>query len=388
MLLCSECGVNFNVQPSLSPQRPLERDPGKAVAWVPKDRGSPKLAGQGTGLDGLDNIAESGGTLLTGPRDRSAQSPDASERHDIVASESRLSLNRDGLLAGTIWKIPALLDLTDSVRWWLATAKAPGPMESRLKALLDVVLANEALKASALRLLVDLETIRGARLDKLIEALLDKSNQPPRPVPASFFAIKTAAGALQRKWRQRFREAYISLDRVRYHRILTSGHLVEVSFNAPVAGAPGSPALWWNTRGKDVPTKPESNRQFHAGQYKIVQYGHKLNEDIEVYRLALVLERVPGQRSMEDLKVVPKPSQLDDWRLYERLEGEKLKSMVGRKNFLAWKTKKVKDKLEYEQWLISVGLKTGYPHWRTTIEDDIKQKETPMQGRRQAISSR
>lgn len=122
-------------------------------------------------------------------------------------------------------------------------------------------------------------------------------------------------------------------------------------------------------------------------RYKIVQYGHKLNEDIEMYRLALVLERVPGQTTMEDLKAVPKPSQLDDWRLHERLEGEKLKSTVGRRNFLAWKTKKMKDKLEHEQWLVSVGLRIGYPHWRGSLEDSIKQKASSMQGRRQAISS-
>lgn len=191
----------------------------------------------------------------------------------MVAAESRLSLNRDGFLADTIWNIPALLDLTDSVRWWLATAKKLGPMESRLKAVLDVVLANEALKASASRLLVGIETIRGARLDKLVEALLDKRNQPPRPVPASFFAAKTAASVLQRKWRMRYREAYVSLDRVRYHRMLTSGHLVEVSFTAPAAGAPDTPALWWNTRGNEMPTEVESNRPFNAGQYVRIPRG-------------------------------------------------------------------------------------------------------------------
>ncbi|EJT78821.1 hypothetical protein GGTG_03917 [Gaeumannomyces tritici R3-111a-1] len=496
MLHCREHGANTNAQPSPSPQRSLENDIDKTIVWVTKDRDPTKLVsnhiavwgewiGQGIGLDGLDKIAESirevPGTPLAGRRDRSGQTPSTNERRDIVAAESRLSLNRDGFLADTVWNISALLDLTDSVRWSLVTNKALGPMESRLTALLDVVLANEALKtSSASRLLIDFDTIMGARLDKLIEALLDKSNQPSRPVPVSFFAAKTAAGVLQRKWQLRFREAYVSLDRFRYHQMLT-GHLVEISFSAPGAGVPDSPALWRETRRKEAPTEPNNNRRFYAGHwwlnivcahrdgiagsarqvpargrngvvalpllsgreevlengrsiyiresslvadmhvslmtkvgqrikilrgsqlrsiyapsgglrydglYTIVQYGHKLNEDIEMYRLALVLERVPGQKSMMDLKAVPKPSQLDDWRLYERFEGEKLKSTVGRKNYLAWKTKKMKDKLEHEQWLVSIGLKIGYPHWRTTQEDDIKQKATSKQGRRQAISSR
>jgi hypothetical protein len=225
---------------------------------------------QFAGLDGLDDIAKSDSnataTPLGSPHGRPGPTVGDSKKGVVGAEGAWLALSRDGLLADTIWNIPALLELTDSVRWSVTMTKTLGPLESRLTALLDVVLSNEALRSSPSKLLVGIETIRGARLDKLVEALLDRNNQPPRPVPASFFAAKTAAGVLQRKWRLRFRDGYTSLDRVRYHRMLTSGHLMQVSFSAAVAGVPDSPALW-KTQECEPLVGAGGDRQFSAGQY-------------------------------------------------------------------------------------------------------------------------
>lgn len=79
-------------------------------------------------------------------------------------------------------------------------------------------------------------------------------------------------------------------------------------------------------------------------RYRIRQYGHKLDVNTEVYRLELVLERLRGQRSMHDLRRIPRPSQLDDWRVYERLEADKLKRLARSDAYLAWR-----DQKEHEQ---------------------------------------
>lgn len=99
--------------------------------------------------------------------------------------------------------------------------------------------------------------------------------------------------------------------------------------------------------------------EFHIGQalansdsrrYRIRQYGHKLDVNTEVYRLELILERLHGQRPMYELRRIPRPSQLDDWKVYERLESDKLKRLARSDAFLAWRDQKEHEKDDKIIW--------------------------------------
>ncbi|TLD33358.1 hypothetical protein PspLS_00586 [Pyricularia sp. CBS 133598] len=278
-----------------------------------------------------------------------------SEGQDGLHRQANNTTQQDGIQVNdTFWTAPALLKLTDSVRASLVEHKSMGTRESELLAILNALLRMEV--HGAAELLIGIDAVRDARLDKLIEDLVDPYNQPAPPIPVNLVAARTAASSLQRQWTRRFRE--ISHRAIGQQiRILRGCQLR--SALAPIAGL----------------------------RYRIVQYGQKLDEDTEIYRLALVLERVPEQMPLEELHSIPKPSQLDDWKVYESFEADRLKSSRGHENFLAWKNRKMRDKLEHEQWLVSVGLKIGYQHFQTPSTDEkFKQGQTMRQGRRSALS--
>ncbi|KAI1180025.1 hypothetical protein F4777DRAFT_598992 [Nemania sp. FL0916] len=94
---------------------------------------------------------------------------------------------------------------------------------------------------------------------------------------------------------------------------------------------------------------PEAGLRYD-GLYTIRQYGFKLDSNINKYRLELTLERATDQRPFEDVRKVPRPSQLDDWALYEKLEGDKIKLLEGESSYLEWKLKRQEEKLDREEW--------------------------------------
>ncbi|KAH6661107.1 hypothetical protein BKA67DRAFT_654247 [Truncatella angustata] len=90
---------------------------------------------------------------------------------------------------------------------------------------------------------------------------------------------------------------------------------------------------------------PEAGVRYD-GLYIVRQYGTKLNEVMNIHRLVLTLERVQGQETMECLKRIPKPSQLDDWKLYEKLEGDKIKLTEGEAKFFDWTVEREEERLD------------------------------------------
>ncbi|KAI1818700.1 hypothetical protein GGS20DRAFT_526551 [Poronia punctata] len=88
----------------------------------------------------------------------------------------------------------------------------------------------------------------------------------------------------------------------------------------------------------------------YDGIYMVKQYGCKYDVKMGKYRLQLTLERKAGQRPFEEVRRVPKPSQLDDWALYEKLEGDKVKQMLGQTRYLGWKLRQQEEKVDREQW--------------------------------------
>jgi hypothetical protein len=68
------------------------------------------------------------------------------------------------------------------------------------------------------------------------------------------------------------------------------------------------------------------------------------------HKLELTLERVGDQKPMDTLRRIPKPSQLDDWKLYEKLEGDKIRLMEGDARFMEWSLEREEERLDREQW--------------------------------------
>jgi len=56
--------------------------------------------------------------------------------------------------------------------------------------------------------------------------------------------------------------------------------------------------------------------------------------------MELTMERVGGQTNLESIKNVPKPSQLDDWITYERVEAEMIQQIEGAAAYGEWTKKK------------------------------------------------
>ncbi|KAI3343441.1 hypothetical protein F4824DRAFT_439929 [Ustulina deusta] len=98
----------------------------------------------------------------------------------------------------------------------------------------------------------------------------------------------------------------------------------------------------------------------YDGLYTIRQYGCKLDSRINKHRLELTLERAADQRSFEDVCKVPKPSQLDDWALYEKLEGDKVKLVEGESCYLEWALKRQEERADREEWQRSRLFKASF----------------------------
>ncbi|KAI8952874.1 hypothetical protein F4801DRAFT_588732 [Xylaria longipes] len=94
---------------------------------------------------------------------------------------------------------------------------------------------------------------------------------------------------------------------------------------------------------------PEAGVRYD-GLYVIRQYGYKFDSSINKYRLDLTLERATDQRPFEDIRKIPKPSQLDDWTLYEKLEGDKVRLLQGESSYLEWKLKRQEERIDREDW--------------------------------------
>ncbi|OAA77713.1 sra-ydg [Akanthomyces lecanii RCEF 1005] len=97
------------------------------------------------------------------------------------------------------------------------------------------------------------------------------------------------------------------------------------------------------------PFAPKSGVRYD-GLYVIRQYGHKLQADTGLHRVVITLERVPGQRPMDELLQIPRPSQMDDWIIFEKYEGEMVKKRQGNEAFTEWKVEKAQEKVDHSQW--------------------------------------
>ncbi|KAL6910642.1 hypothetical protein GGI43DRAFT_427205 [Trichoderma evansii] len=236
---------------------------------------------------------------------------------------------------------PKLLELSDDIRAHLLEDASLGDGADIIKRTLRELVRDE----SGAMPILDFVTIQNARLDKLLSDILTLSHQQtslhPRPRIDTLMAER-----LQRLWMARFREKYFNIDQIRHQNLSKTGRLKDVMFNNAAADN------WELWQAEDCKTLSglESNLQFKPGQYTIRQYGHKQNPQNRLHRIIVTLERVAGQPSMADLAKVPRPSQMDDWLLFEKLEGEMIRQNHGEQSFLDWKLMKAQERMEQRQW--------------------------------------
>ncbi|KAM7196035.1 hypothetical protein V8F20_007229, partial [Naviculisporaceae sp. PSN 640] len=88
----------------------------------------------------------------------------------------------------------------------------------------------------------------------------------------------------------------------------------------------------------------------YDGLWTIKSYSQKLDLDTDLYRMELVLESFTSLSSSTwaVVKAVPLPSQRDDWHLYLRLEGEKIRQSKGELTAFDWRIREEADKAERE----------------------------------------
>nr|CDP32529.1 Putative protein of unknown function [Podospora anserina S mat+] len=87
------------------------------------------------------------------------------------------------------------------------------------------------------------------------------------------------------------------------------------------------------------------------GIWKLASYRHKLDLGTGEYKLELGLERVAnGQRAMREVLKVPRPSQMDEWDLFEKLEADKVRQVQGESASYAWRMQREEARVEREMW--------------------------------------
>ncbi|KAK7430053.1 hypothetical protein QQZ08_003444 [Neonectria magnoliae] len=106
------------------------------------------------------------------------------------------------------------------------------------------------------------------------------------------------------------------------------------------------------------PLAPKAGLRYD-GLYIICQYGQRINPKTNLHRVVLTLERVKDQLPVEDILKIPRPSQLDDWKMFETYEGETIKQIKGQQGFLDWKMEKAQDKMDQEQYMRTLAFLTS-----------------------------
>jgi len=87
----------------------------------------------------------------------------------------------------------------------------------------------------------------------------------------------------------------------------------------------------------------------YDGLWKLASYRQHLDLSNNIYHLQITLERVNGQAPMKEILKIPKPSQLDDWRLYEKLEQDKIRQSTGERGAYDWRLQHEEERRDREE---------------------------------------
>lgn len=178
------------------------------------------------------------------------------------SAQSTESLRSDNP-RNTAWDKATLLSLSDSIRASIKHDESVGPDAGKLGIFLEAVLEDEERTHPTL----DLETIEHARLDKLLNELLEfaelmKVTSHAVELPLRLRVDIAHCKKLRHIWRHRFREQYAMIDQLRCAVMVKGGRLKEVSFTSAVTYNLGL----WQTEDSNLVGEVEGNQQFEAGQ--------------------------------------------------------------------------------------------------------------------------
>lgn len=113
--------------------------------------------------------------------------------------------------------------------------------------------------------------------------------------------------------------------------------------------------------------------------YILDKYSQRLNTQTEMYQLILTLKRLPNQTPIMELLKIPRPSQMDDWHLYEKHEGEMLKQKRGDQAFMEYKEYKAQAKMERYQYNKLVWFKANIEGQKFSLLRNLP--ESPLETR-------
>ncbi len=74
-----------------------------------------------------------------------------------------------------------------------------------------------------------------------------------------------------------------------------------------------------------------------------------------------MLERVPGQKSINDIIAAPAPSQLDDWALYNRIVGEHIRARQGDMGYSEWREYMESQNMAKEEHIQKNEVEASFP---------------------------
>ncbi|KAH9205779.1 hypothetical protein DL95DRAFT_397359, partial [Leptodontidium sp. 2 PMI_412] len=122
-------------------------------------------------------------------------------------------------------------------------------------------------------------------------------------------------------------------------------------------------------RGSNLKSKyaPKAGIRYD-GLHVVKQFGHKLlDENKNIYRFTLMLERASNQRPLHEVLQLPKPSQLDDWDLYKKMMNEDYRMREGDVAFSKWREHEEEQQTDKEQFIKSKALQEGIRRY-TVVE--------------------
>lgn len=156
-----------------------------------------------------------------------------------------------------------LLELSDSIRASIRLEESVGANASKLSVFLEVIVKDEERR----RPRVTFETIQHARLDKLLDELIQfaallKATSQATELPLRFRVDAAHCKKVRALWRHRFWEQYAMIDQLRCAAMVKEGRLNKVSFTSAVTYDLGL----WKTEKTRLIGEVEGNQQFEPGQ--------------------------------------------------------------------------------------------------------------------------
>jgi hypothetical protein len=118
--------------------------------------------------------------------------------------------------------------------------------------------------------------------------------------------------------------------------------------------------------------KFESSSLLTRQRHVVKHYGHRLvDQHQNIYECKLILERLTGQNSTNEVLHYPTPSKLDDWALYNRIIGQHIRARQGDVAYSEWRQFQDAQKIEKEEYIQSKALEASFPRYKVLSRKKI-----------------